>query len=202
MNSFKSTLILFLFTITTIAQVNNEQFVTSSMNKNYCYASSAIEVDNATGPRSTINPPKIIDNKIAEGLFLVVDNSNRLHNNKIAKRVCFYNNSEDTILFTGQDGRLNIIREAKNKKGDWKPIEFLPFAHCGNSFHEVYIKHNQYWEFIVPTYHGDLKTKLRFKATLADGTIVYSDPYNGSINENQFIMSEKDLPHYLRHNKK
>ena len=92
--------------------------------------------------------------------------------------------------------------QALDEHGNWLDIEYVPHYGCGNSFHTVSLKSDEYWSFVMPVYTGGFKTKLRValkylpKAThdvdlfdLVDSGAVetiYSESYEGSINPAQF----------------
>lgn len=102
------------------------------------------------------------------------------------------NLSGKTITFEAQDSRLNIKLQAKNKKGEWQDIEYLPNSWCGNSYHKLALQSGSYWEFVIPKYSGDFKTVLRAELQYLkskknkEPLIVYSNEFEASINPGQF----------------
>ena len=112
-------------------------------------------------------------------------------------RLLLVNLSDKTAAFNACDSRLNVVQEAKDKNGNWKPIEYLPSSWCGNSYHSVLLPANEYWEFPAPRYTGEIKTKLRFKLTDQDGWTLVSNEFDGSINIEQFTEKQEYQPQGL-----
>ncbi|HEY1053972.1 MAG TPA: WG repeat-containing protein, partial [Emticicia sp.] len=71
------------------------------------------------------------------------------------------NTTNGKIDFYAQDSRLYMKVQALDKKGVWRDIEYLPNSWCGNSYHTLSLKPDEYWEFKSPAYKGDFQTKLR-----------------------------------------
>lgn len=95
----------------------------------------------------------------------------------------------DTLVFPAQDSRIELVIQAQDQKGTWRDIEYLPSSWCGNSYHQVVLPPNSYWNFIIPQYTGALKTQLRAKVNFfrgAEKQVIYSDPYQASVNPAQF----------------
>jgi hypothetical protein len=100
------------------------------------------------------------------------------------------NRTQNVAAFTACDSRLYIVQEALGAEGEWRPIESPPFTNCGNSFHRVFLKADEYWEFKARTYSGSIKTKIRFRLD-PDGedkqaAPIYSDEFGGQIAKAQF----------------
>jgi hypothetical protein len=100
------------------------------------------------------------------------------------------NRTQNVAAFTACDSRLYIVQEALDAEGKWRPIESLPFTNCGNSFHRVFLKADEYWEFKARTYSGAIKTKIRFRLD-PDGedkqaAPIYSDEFDAQIAKAQF----------------
>jgi len=101
-------------------------------------------------------------------------------------------NKTDTIVgLSAQDGRIDIIRQVYYD-GSWQAIEFLQSSWCGNSYHNVYINPNQYWEFAAPCMEGDTKSKFRFALAVDKDITIYSNEFSGSFNLKQL---EKEKGH-------
>lgn len=98
--------------------------------------------------------------------------------------VYIVNPTYKTIRVEEQDGRLMIIQEAKDKNGNWRPIEFWQFSSCGNSYGGVALKPNSYIFTKIVAYRGEFETTLRLKM-LNDTLVYYSEPFKGSINLTQ-----------------
>lgn len=95
------------------------------------------------------------------------------------------NGTNRPLKLTAQDSRIDIIQEAKDADGAWRPITTLPGSFCGNSYHQVTLKAGRCWEFPVPLYEGEFETELRFR--LGD---VVSNVYRERIDPGQFVQPE------------
>jgi len=96
------------------------------------------------------------------------------------------NGGKNVLSLQAQDSRINLIQEAMDKNGQWKPIEHIPGSWCGNSYHNVFLKPGRYWQFIVPRYSGPRATLIRFKLEISPEETLYSEPYQGGIYPGQF----------------
>ena len=47
------------------------------------------------------------------------------------------NTRQDTSFFSAQDSRLFLKLQAKDQRGEWRDIEYLPNSWCGNSYHTL-----------------------------------------------------------------
>ena len=115
-----------------------------------------------------------------------------------ARKVFIVNKTDSIVLFNAQDGRLNAVVQALDRHGNWKDIEYLPRAWCGNSYHTLSLEANQAWELATAIYTGSFNTKLRLKVAYVNPednrkdrwerkeNIIYSNEYKGSINPAQF----------------
>ncbi|HBF21822.1 MAG TPA: hypothetical protein DDW81_17110 [Cryomorphaceae bacterium] len=113
-------------------------------------------------------------------------------------RVIVANTTRKKIEFFAQDSRLYMKVQAKNPRGEWQDIEYLPSSWCGNSYHSVYLKKNEYWKLTTPVYEGDFETQLRIELEYPDPDDepenpwerktrkIYSNEYAGSVNLAQF----------------
>lgn len=101
-------------------------------------------------------------------------------------KIQFINGTNDTIHIPTQDGRIKLIQQAKNEKGEWLDIEKYINSFCGNSYYTLQMPPKHYQIFITPITKGNVKTKLRFRLNLKD-TIIYSNEYYGTINQGQYI---------------
>jgi len=57
------------------------------------------------------------------------------------------NRTEEVAAFAACDSRLFIVREALDSEGRWREVESPPVAIRANSFHRVFLKPSQYWQF-------------------------------------------------------
>lgn len=158
------------------------------------YAKSSIIDSTALGGfGGSSNAPKKMNesNTFTEsGLFLKIDTSQLVSiNNKYnAYNLYIGNNSDSTIALLSSDSRLYVVAEVyyKNK---WHPIEYLPSSWCGNSYHRVYLRQKEYWEFKVPKFSGKIKTKLRYSLKVYASLYIYSNEIDASFNLKQ--LTEK-----------
>lgn len=103
------------------------------------------------------------------------------------------NTTDSTFSATRQDGSLIIIQEAIDKDGKWKPIEYWVFSGCGNSyFRPLVLKSGQYVIIPIKKYSGNYKTKIRLKFRYGKD-LIYSEPFEGSINLSLFIKETKNV---------
>lgn len=106
----------------------------------------------------------------------------------------FIVNQSDTLMqFEASDSRLDIIAEA-SFKNKWRPIEYLPNSWCGNSYHYVYLKPDEYWTVSIPKFTGKKKAKIRYRLQLDDNTYVYSNEIEATINRKQLRKKRKYRP--------
>jgi HEAT repeat protein len=114
------------------------------------------------------------------------------------------NRTGETTAFEACDSSLYIVQEALDKQGRWREIEALPTTRCGNSFHRVFLKPDQYWQFPARVYAGPIKTKIRFRldpgGEQADDKSIYSNEFEGFVAEVQFRKGPDQgaLKHALR----
>ncbi len=97
----------------------------------------------------------------------------------------FNNENSNSYLFNGLNG-LQLIQEAKDEDGKWKPIEYLansPGCIISHSFYKL--KPKKYFATAIMKYHGDFKTKIRVKILL-NKYYYYSNEIDGFINRSQF----------------
>jgi len=113
-------------------------------------------------------------------------------NLKQSYTVLFYNKSDSIIPIETKEGWLYMIQEAKDNKGNWKPIEYYnPHTFCGNSFGFSYLLPNHYAISKIYKYTGVFKTKMRLKFT-TNSNVYYSNEFMGEINLEQF-----DIPYRI-----
>lgn len=103
--------------------------------------------------------------------------------------VYLVNNSDSSTLISNIDNRLTMIQEAKDKTGKWRPIEYWQCG-CQYSTETIILKPNFLISTKIYIYKGSFKTELRLK--IKNGTrILYSKPFIGTININQFNLPLK-----------
>jgi hypothetical protein len=114
-------------------------------------------------------------------------------------KVYLVNDGDDTIYLPTQDYRLYMNVQALAPDGIWRDIEDLPRSWCNMSYFSVTMPPGQCWDFIMPQYEGQWKTKLRISLTYRNTAMVqkgaknetlYSNIIDGSINAAQFWRKE------------
>ena len=104
--------------------------------------------------------------------------------------VYLLNNTKDTLQISLQDNHLQIIQEAKDKNGEWKPIEYWRYSTCGNSYFSDKLEPNGIIKTSSKSYKGTFKTEIRYKL-LQNGKNYYSNSLICKIDISQFDLSEK-----------
>ncbi|AHM59615.1 hypothetical protein D770_06760 [Flammeovirgaceae bacterium 311] len=99
--------------------------------------------------------------------------------------VYIWNAGSHTAALDAEDWSLNPIVEAKDERGDWRPIEFIQHSGCGNSYWTLLLKPDYYVITSIYRYTGDFETEMRVAVASA-----YSKPFRGSINKSQFINTK------------
>lgn len=184
-----TTIFLLLFSVT-FGQKKKDLNI-KSMLRGHIYAKSSIVDTTAFGGFGDSNnlPKKINENLnlTDRGLIMKIDTTQTTTINNEYNGYKFYiaNRTDSIVRFEASDSRLNVIAEVFHK-GKWKPIEYLPSSWCGNSYHSVYLKENEYWEFDIPKFTGKIKAKLRYKLYLGEDNYIYSNQISTRINKGQF----------------
>ncbi len=104
------------------------------------------------------------------------------------------NTTADTLFLDNEDGRLTMIREARDASGEWKPIEYWNHSLCGNSFGQCIIPPGNLAVIKIPHYGGNYKTKMRLKCQ-AGGKVYYSQTFVGRMNKAQFEVPDRFKEH-------
>ena len=104
-------------------------------------------------------------------------------------KLLLVNTTNEQVAFSAADSRLYIVQEALDRNAEWKTIELMPYSSCGNSYHNVFLGANEYWEFAARRYTGDFKTMLRFRLakqkSKTEQPPIYSNEFEGSVNQKQ-----------------
>jgi hypothetical protein len=178
------------------------------MKRGYFYAHSPVDEKDLSGFGISENSAKKIENKgqITDNeLNIKIDNAIVFDQNKWNCHSVFINNTTSkSVKFNASDSRLYMKVQAKTMNNEWKDIEYLPSSFCGNSLHILTLNSGEYWEFLMPKYSGDFKTKLRIELKYIDpenengkwysratDLTIYSNEFDGSINKSQFWRKEK-----------
>lgn len=108
--------------------------------------------------------------------------------------VYIFNNSNSNRVITKPivNGNLFLITQAKDKKGDWKPIEYndVPGFVCGTGHRDYSLKSKHFIVSSIKKYSGDFKTKIRVKF-MSNQKIYYSNEFEAQINYSQFENSKE-----------
>lgn len=142
--------------------------------------------DNSAKQISTlINLPE------AKNISLHIDTSKSITIAEKYNGYKFYiaNQTDSVVGFLASDSRLSVIAEVYYDK-KWQPIEYLPSSGCGNSYHHLYLKPNEYWEFEVPKFKGKIPVKLRYRLALSRNSSIYSNEIEASINKKQLSVKQ------------
>lgn len=108
-------------------------------------------------------------------------------------KVMLVNGTKKTVSFEAQDFRINIVREARDAAGRWRPIEYLPNSWCGNSYHQLDLPPGRHWTFHAPVYSGAFRTQMRFVLD-QPGLHLVSNEFSGTINVEQFERQQGHTP--------
>ena len=191
-------LILFLITQVSIGQ---ECLNTKFKLRGYFYAgTSQIDTTAFGGFYEDDNAPKKLTNNVSKysklnGLQIVVDTNltTEFEKGLLGFKVFIINKSDSIIKLPAEDSRLYVKRQAFYKN-EWKDIEYLPSSWCGNSYHNVAINPNEYWDFTTPCLKGKIPTKFRFQLYINEKLIIYSNEFQGSFNKRQLRKEQGYKP--------
>jgi len=152
-------------------------------------AGSRADTDAPGGYATSANYPEALGKNPfginGEISLLALTNDVRAFNTtNVGFRVVLVNRTDHEVSLDASDSCIFLFQEALDRDGKWRRIEYLPPSFCGNSYHSVFLPTNHYWAFIVPTYSGTFKTRLRF--VLRDKQPIYSNEFDGRINPAQF----------------
>ena len=158
--------------------------------RGYIYAASSINDSNALGGfggSGNYAVPITENPKLNQtGFYLLIDTTkNTIWAEKYnGHELYLVNRSDSTVVLTASDSRLSVIAEVyyKNK---WQAIEYLPSSWCGNSYHKVYLKEGEFWQFDVPKFTGKIKTKVRYRLAYKPNEFLYSNEIEASFNKKQ-----------------
>ncbi len=160
-----------------------------------CYAQSSLLNSRPSNGEAHfgILPQKVDTTFSQSGLYLVINGSEyvEIGENKLGCKLYLVNTSDTIKNFRVSDSRLYIVAEVLNENNVWVPISYLPSSGCGNSIHMISLDVNEFWEFDVPIFKGDFKTKLRYTLT-REKQVYYSNEVIAFINRKQFDPERKE----------
>ncbi len=93
------------------------------------------------------------------------------------------------VTFSSCDQNVPLVREAKDRSGRWRPIEWLSVSECGGKATLPKLATGKMWVWPFVKNSGNFKTQVRF-AVEANGKIVRSIPFEDSIDPGQFQVEE------------
>jgi len=181
----------------TLILISNISFGQECLNvkfklRGYFYAGTS-QVDSTAlgGFYEDKNSPKKITAEISEylksnslGIIVRPDLKTEFEKGISGFKVFIINKSDSIKELPAQDSRLYLKRQVFYKN-EWRDIEYLPSSWCGNSYHSVFIKPNEYWDFKAPCLNGKIDAKFRFELYVNEELTIYSNEFNGSFNKKQ-----------------
>ena len=203
------TLLLVAFSVFSFGQEKLSRKLLEDLNvdfmlRGYFYAGSKVEDKKAFGGFGTSqNFSKAIDPNMSVrqgeiSLIALPDKETVFAEKYKGMKLLLVNATNEQAAFSASDSRLDIVQEALDRDGKWKPVEYLPSSWCGNSFHRVFLGANEYWEFAAARFTGSFKTKMRFRLeeqkSKTEKMIIYSNEFEGSVNAKQFTVQQGYKP--------
>lgn len=160
-----------------------------------CYAYSSDKNSEASnGEAHSDNLPKTVDKNFPKAGFYLVINQNELSvidSSILGCKFYLVNTTDRKKELAASDSRLYIVAEALNDKNEWTSITYLPSSGCGNSYHTVVLDKDEYWEFDIPIFKGDFKTKLRYTLFVDKDKKISSNEIVAYLNKGQFDSERK-----------
>lgn len=120
-------------------------------------------------------------------LTVLIDTSKivNLYDNYNGYKLYVANTTKDSISITSYCSSLDLLAQAYID-GEWHFIETHGYM-CGNCFWWDVLKEGHYWEFLVPKFTGEIKTRLRYCLRLSGGSVIYSNEIEAGISIGQTI---------------
>lgn len=116
---------------------------------------------------------------------------------KLSKPYSFYpvflkNMEKDTLIlaYGYSKPEIALFLEAKNKNGEWKPLQEAISFWCGTGLNQYALLPNHIAVSGVKIFKGNFKTELRLAYRICNTSYDYSNVFLGNINEKQFEKSE------------
>ncbi len=169
--------------------------------RGYFYAgTSQIDSTALGGFYEDKNKPKKLTPEISEysksnelELIVKTDLKTEFKNGISGFKIFIINKSDSITELPAQDSRLYLKRQVFYKN-EWRDVEYLPSSWCGNSYHSVFIKPNEYWEFSAPCLNGKIEGTFRFQLFINDNLTIYSNEFSGSFNKKQLTKEQGYKP--------
>ncbi|MEO5645084.1 MAG: hypothetical protein ABIQ40_11355 [Bacteroidia bacterium] len=160
-----------------------------------CYAySSNKNAIASNGEAHSNNTAQAVDGTFPrEGFYLIINRNEliKIDGGKLGCKLYLVNTSDSLVNLSASDSRLYIVAEALNEDNIWQPITYLQSSWCGNSYHTVALDTNEFWEFDIPVFKGELKTKVRYTLSLGNKGQIHSNEIVAFINRDQFDVTKK-----------
>lgn len=164
--------------------------------RGWCYAySSPGNGRPSNGEYQSDNLPKEVTKDFPRAGFYLALNAAEtiaLDDSMLGCKLFLVNTTDSSVTLEASDSRLSIIVEAQDKTGAWRPISYLPASDCGNSYHDVVLDSNEYWEFDVPVFGGSFQTKLRYSLMVDERTTIRSNEMAAGVNASQFLKNRRE----------
>ncbi len=139
-------------------------------------------------------------NKLLNRVYARVSYFSTLYNKEYeGKKIYISNTTNENMDFRLDNGRLTLIMQAKDEKGEWRNVEAMNIrgiAICGTGERRSWtLPPGHYWSFRIPKYDGVFKTKFRMVLKQfpdweeEEGQIWISNEFNGGVNPGQFYGS-------------
>lgn len=169
--------------------------------RGYFYAgSSVVDTVSPGGFYEASNTPKPIDQTIQRlsptadfNIIAKVDSTASLSTKIRFFKVFIVNKTDSVVALPAQDSRIYLKRQVFYK-GEWQDVEYLPSSWCGNSYHTVSIRPNEFWEFDAPCLSGKIEAKFRFELYVSKDVSLYSNEFLGSFNKRQLTKEQGHTP--------
>lgn len=126
--------------------------------------------------------PEIPENLPGPQIAGWIDKNRRMVN---AYPVYIWNPTDKITSIPVQGVATEIIQEAKDGNGNWRPIEYWVSGFCGNGMWNYILGPNYYAVTSVYKYSGEFATDLRVKFRRGN-KVYYSNSFSGKINKKQF----------------
>lgn len=159
----------------------------------YAYSSDKNKVP-SEGEAHSVNLPKKVDDKFLKNkLYLLLNNNEftSINQKYLGCKLYLVNTTDSVLTLEAQDSRIEIIMEAIDVDGKWKPISYNPSSWCGNSYHLIKLDKGEFWEFDIPVFKGLYKTKTRYVLIISKDTRIVSNEIISFINKKQFNKDSK-----------
>ncbi len=99
-------------------------------------------------------------------------------------------NVSNFTLIIGHGEHIPFITEAKDKEGEWKPLQYQYLHRCGNNLKRLILPPNEIVLTSEVVYSGKFETKLRLRMGKN-----LSEEFNGFINETQILNLKEHSPY-------